>query len=185
MIRVAAASDAREIAEIYAPIVTDTGISFEDEPPTTEEMAERISRTLKDFPWLVFEKDSAVIGYAYAAAHRSRAAYRWSCETSVYVSAAARRTGAARRLYIALLESLRGLGYANALAGITLPNEPSVGFHEAMGFEPIGIHKNIGFKSGAWRDVGWWNLPLQTLSHSPRSPLPFLEHQDTFTDAQI
>lgn len=177
-IRIAAISDAEAIAEIYAPIVTDTGISFEDVAPTGEEIAERIELTLKAFPWLVFEKDGDVVGYAYAAAHRTRAAYRWSCETSVYVGEGARRTGAARKLYTALFDALRNLGYVNALAGITLPNEPSVGFHQAMGFELIGVYKSIGFKSGEWRDVGWWNYPLQSLGDSPANPRLFDAHRD-------
>ena len=181
MIRIAAAEDASSIAAIYAPFVSDTGISFENVPPTVEEMAERIERTLESHPWLVLEKHGEVIAYAYATAHRSRAAYRWSCETSVYVGEAARRTGAARRLYTALFETLRVLGYANALAGITLPNEPSVRFHETVGFEPIGVFKNVGFKNGVWRDVGWWSLPLQILGNSPADPLPFAAHQNAFT----
>ena len=183
MIRTATAKDAGDIAAIYAPIVSNTDISFEDVPPTEDEMAARIARTLQTHPWLVFEKDEAVIGYAYAAAHRTRAAYKWSCETSVYVGETARRTGAARQLYTALFECLRTLGYANALAGITLPNDPSVGFHEAMGFQPIGVYKNVGFKGGEWRDVGWWSLPLQALGASPADPLPFGAHQGTSTGA--
>ena len=175
-IRVATANDAETIAEIYAPIVRDTGISFEDVPPTTEEMAGRIHSTLQTHPWLVYEKNGDVIGYAYATSHRSRAAYRWSCETSVYVGEAARRTGAAKKLYLKLFETLTHLGYANALAGITLPNIPSVGFHEHMGFEPIGIYKKVGFKNGEWRDVGWWNYPLQDMSDTPSDPLPFGEN---------
>ena len=179
-VRIATQEDSAAISAIYAPIVEGSGISFEEVAPPPDELADRITRTLSTHPWLVFEKDGDVTAYAYATPHRSRAAYRWSCETSVYVSAAARRTGAARTLYLKLFETLRALGYANALAGITLPNDPSRHFHEAMGFELIGIYPKVGFKSGAWRDVGWWNLSLQQMSDTPSNPLPFSENTHVF-----
>ncbi len=175
-IEIATIEDAGTIAEIYAPIVRSTGISFEDIPPTAEEMAARINQTLKTHPWLVLKNNGLVIAYAYATEHRARAAYRWSCETSVYVGEAARRTGAASQLYMRLFETLRELGYANALAGITLPNDPSVGFHEHIGFKPIGVYENIGFKNGEWRDVGWWTYRLQDLGSNPSDPRPFSAH---------
>ena len=178
--QIATTADAEAIASIYAPFVTDSAISFEDTAPTTEEMAQRIERTLQTHPWLVFKKEDEVLGYAYATPHRSRAAYRWSCETSVYVGEAARRAGVAKKLYLKLFETLKSLGYANALAGITLPNKPSIGFHEHIGFQLIGIYKNIGFKNGEWRDVGWWDCPLQQLSNEPNDPLPFAENRHLF-----
>jgi len=176
-IRVATKDDATAIQAIYAPIVRDTEISFEDTPPSIGEMSGRIETLLETFPWLVLESGGEVVAYAYAAAHRRRAAYRWSCETSVYVGEAARRTGAARRLYKELFSVLTDLGYANALAGITLPNEPSVGFHEAMGFKLIGVYPNVGFKSGGWRDVGWWNFELQKMANDPKDPIPFSKYR--------
>lgn len=176
-IRAATREDAAAIQAIYAPFVRDTGITFEETAPTVEEMADRIETLLETFPWLVLERDGEVVAYAYAAAHRKRAAYRWSCETSVYVGEAARRMGAARQLYHRLFKVLSDLGYANALAGITLPNEPSVGFHKAMGFELIGVYRNIGYKSGGWRDVGWWNFELQKMGNDPKDPLPFSKYQ--------
>ena len=179
-IRIASAEDAADITAIYAPIVRETGISFEDDPPTVEEMAERISNVLETHPWLVLEIDGVVVAYAYATSHRSRGAYRWSCEVSVYVGEEARRLGAARRLYQHLFKTLAELGFANALAGITLPNEASIGFHEHMGFELIGIYPNVGFKNGAWRSVGWWNLPLQEMRPAPANPLPFSKNQQAF-----
>ena len=179
-LQIATTADAEAIAAIYAPIVRETEISFEAAAPTPEEMAIRIARNLQTHPWLVFKKDDEVLGYAYATPHRSREAYRWSCETSVYIGEAARRTGIAKQLYLKLFETLKSLGYANALAGITLPNAPSVGFHEHIGFQLIGIYKNVGFKNGKWRDVGWWNCPLQKLSNDPGDPLPFAENPHLF-----
>lgn len=182
ILRIATPKDAASIAGIYAPSVRDSAISFEDVPPTPNEMAERIKHTLRNYPWLVAERDGNVIGYACATPHRTRSAYRWSCETSIYVSESAHRKGTAKRLYLKLFDVLARLGYANALAGITLPNDPSVKFHEHMGFELIGVYKNIGFKSGQWQDVGWWNLPLQKLGDTPSDPLAFSEHRHAFIE---
>ena len=183
-IRVATPADAADVQAIYAPIVKSSGISFEDTAPSVSDMARRIESTLQTHPWLVMEQGGDVIAYAYASAHRQRSAYRWSCEVSVYVGEAARRTGAASRLYAKLFDTLRALGFANALAGITLPNDPSVGFHEHMGFRPIGIYPKIGFKNGAWRDVGWWNLELQALGADPSGPLYFSENRQVFDVAE-
>lgn len=163
MIRMATPADAPAVQEIYAPIVRDTATSFEYEIPTVEEMRRRIEATLEKHPWLVCERDSRVIGYAYAGTHRARAAYQWTAEVSVYVAADARRGGVAFRLYTALFDELRRRGFHMAVAGITLPNPPSVALHERMGFVPLGVFHEIGYKFGAWRDVGWWEMKLQTL----------------------
>jgi phosphinothricin acetyltransferase len=111
-------------------------------------------------PWLVEEAGGELVAYAYACPHRARTAYRWSVEVSVYVAAGRHRQGHGRRLYEALIEDLRERGYHVACAGITLPNEASVALHEGLGFEPVGIYRRIGWKLGAWRDVGWWELQL-------------------------
>ena len=120
-------------------------------------MAERIRSAHE---WLVAERDGAVVGYAYGGTHRSRAAYRWTVEVSAYIDRAAQRAGLGRLLYADLFERLRARGFRLLVAGITLPNEPSVGLHEAMGFELVGVYKNVGFKAGRWWDVGWWQLDL-------------------------
>jgi phosphinothricin acetyltransferase len=159
-IRVARPSDAAAIQAIYAPIVRDTPISFEEIAPSVREMDERITRILAFYPYLVCEEGERVLGYAYADAHRARAAYRWSVDVSVYVDAAARRSGMGRALYIALFRILQRQGFHSAFAGITLPNASSVGLHEGLGFRPVGIYKEVGFKRGAWHDVGWWHLVL-------------------------
>lgn len=173
MIRVATPADADQVSIIYAPIVRDTVISFELQSPAPDEMRQRITRTLTTFPWLVFEDRGRLAAYAYASRHRERSAYQWSVDVSVYVEPGARRRGLGRRLYQALLGILRAQGFYTALAGIALPNRASVGLHEALGFEPIGVYRNVGYKLGGWRDVGWWALALRAYDPSPRPPRPF------------
>jgi phosphinothricin acetyltransferase len=114
-----------------------------------------------------------VVGYAYASPHRDRAAYQWSVDVTVYVSPRAHRTGTGRRLYGLLLAILRQQGYHQAFGGITLPNTASVGLHEAMGFTPVGVYRRVGFKLGAWRDVGWWGVELGPPPSAPAPPRPF------------
>jgi phosphinothricin acetyltransferase len=168
-IRVARPDDAAAIAAIYAPIVANTSISFEIEPPTVDEMRGRIAATLERLPWLVSEDDSgAVNGYAHAGKHRERPAYQWSVDVTAYVREDARGMGVGKRLYGALLAELVQLGYFQAFAGIALPNEASVALHEAVGFQPLGVYRSVGFKFGAWRDVGWWQRPLR----EPADPSP-------------
>lgn len=169
-IRLAEPEDAAGVLAIYEPIVRETAISFEWEPPSEEEMRRRMASTLEQRPWLVSMDGGTVAGYAYAAAHRERAGYRWSTETSVYVHAGYRRRGVARDLYAALLAVVRAQGFANALAGITLPNPASVGFHEACGFRRLGVYSAVGFKLGAWHDVVWLELRLRAGRGEPGSP---------------
>ena len=173
-IRVATPSDAQAVADIYGPIVRDTSISFELEPPNAEQMRERITSTLQSLPWLVSEDaQGAVTGYAYASRHRERAAYQWSVDTTIYLRADARGQGIGRQLYDELKRMLRELGYLQAFAGIALPNAASVALHEAVGFKPIGVYRNVGFKQGQWRDVGWWQCGLGPLRGEPKPPIAF------------
>lgn len=172
-IRVANPADAKAVAELYAPYVTDTPISFETDPPGADEMASRIEKTLRTHPWLVLVSDGRILGYAYAGPFRTRAAYRWSCEVSAYVGGGARRKGVGRALYTRLIHTLRRQNVAAAFAGITLPNPASVGFHESVGFAPIGIYPRAGFKFGTWYDVGWWGLTLAELGPAPPEPIRF------------
>lgn len=152
--------DAGACLDIYAPFVEDSAVSFEEAAPSLSEFTARIEHYTEMYPWLVLEDRDRIVGFAYAAAHRARAAYRWSCETSVYVDPDDRRRGIGRRLYEALLPLLVTQGRTLALAGITLPNPGSVALHEAIGFSAIGVYPGVGFKAGAWRDVGWWGLRL-------------------------
>jgi phosphinothricin acetyltransferase len=168
-IRLADIDDAPQIHAIYAPIVAETAISFELEPPSVEEMRRRIGTTLLTFPWLVCERDG-VIGYAYAGVFRSRPAYQWTIEVSAYVHADHRGKGVARALYTSLFECLRVQGYRTALAGIALPNSASVALHERMGFLSVGVFHHVGYKLGVWHDVGWWELTLQELPSPPLQP---------------
>lgn len=156
-IREATAADAAACREIYAHYVTDTVITFEYEVPTSDQMAARIEAA---HAWLVAERDDRVVGYAYAGPHKARAAYDWSCEVSVYLAPGLRRTGAGRALYEALFAVLRERGYAMTVAGITLPNPASEGLHAALGFEPVGVFRRIGWKFDAWHDVYWCQRAL-------------------------
>ena len=142
-------------AAIYRPYVTDTVITFEYEPPTAEDMADRIAVAQEKHGWVVLEEDDRVVGYAYAATWHPRAAYRWACEVSVYLEPGRRRGGAGRTLYAALFDRLAARGYRRLIAGMTLPNPASEGLHRALGFEPIGVQRRIGWKNGDWHDVGW------------------------------
>jgi phosphinothricin acetyltransferase len=166
-LRVATPDDAAAVRAVYAPNITDSATSFEDVVPSTEEMRTRITATLATTPWLVCERAGEVIGYAYASKHQARAAYQWSADASVYVSAAARRLGVGRGLYTALFTLARLQGYCAIHAGITLPNAASVGLHEALGFTPVGIYPKVGYKRGAWHAVGWWQLELAPRDGAP------------------
>jgi L-amino acid N-acyltransferase YncA len=161
-IRAATADDAEAIAAIYAPVVRDTTISFEWEPPSTAQMRARIEKTIATHPWLVAVDDAGIVaGYVLAGKHREPASYQWSVNTSAYVRADVRGQGIGRRLYAALFDELVGLGHFRAFAGIALPNAASVALHERVGFRPLGVYERVGFKHGAWRDVGWWQRTLQ------------------------
>lgn len=159
-VRVATPDDAADVAAIYAPIVRDTVISFEYDEVTPRQMRQRIVMALERHPWLVAHADDTLVGYAYADSHRSRAAYAWSADVSVYLAPHARRQGVGRTLYTALLDLLRAQGYANAFAGVALPNPASVALHRSVGFTPIGVYRSVGWKFGAWHDVGWWQRGL-------------------------
>lgn len=153
--------------------MTDTVISLEEEAPDEQEFAERISLVTQTHPWLLAVQDEAVTGYAYASPHHQRAAYRWAADVAVYVRRGQHRHGAGRALYRALFELLVRQGIHVACAGVTLPNEASVGFHESFGFKPVGIYRRIGFKHGHWRDVGWWQRDLVAPSEDhPAEPGP-------------
>ena len=173
-IRTARAFDAPAIAAIYAPIVRSTAISFETEPPSSDVMARRIAGTLSTHPWLVAERDNEVLGYAYAGKHRERAAYRWSVDISAYVREDMRRMGIGRAMYERLVAILRAQGFRSAFAGIALPNPASIALHEAVGFRPLGVYRDVGFKLGRWHDVGWWRLALSESELPPEEPRPFV-----------
>jgi L-amino acid N-acyltransferase YncA len=158
-IRAARADDAAAIARVYAPHVEASYASFEEVAPTAEEIAQRMADP-PALPWLVAERDGEVVGFAYAAHHRVRRAYRWSCDLSVYLDASATGHRVGTELYARLIPVVRELGHVSAYAAIALPNAASVRLHEKHGFVPLGTFRDVGFKLGAWRDVAWFHLSL-------------------------
>jgi L-amino acid N-acyltransferase YncA len=161
LIRAATQADEPAMLAIYAPIVRETVISFEIEPPTLEEFSSRIKKYTEGWAWLVAEEDGRLLGYAYGSSHRERLAYKWSTEVSGYVYHSARGRGVGRRLYEALFLALADKGYCNAYAGIALPNVPSVALHQSVGFRAVGQFPAVGRKFGRWHDVGWFHRTLR------------------------
>lgn len=177
-IRTAGPEDAAGVAAIYAPIVRDTHTSFETVVPSADEMWRRIETTLPRYPWLVCVGGGdvgEVLGYAYASEHRPRCAYQWAVETTVYITESARRTGVGRALYDRLFEILVRQGFTRAIAGVSLPNEASVGFHESFAFERIATYPHVGYKFGKWYDTGWWQRPLAPEGDPPVAPVWFAD----------
>jgi len=178
-IRVARPDDAAAFAGIYGPFTERTAVSFEDEPPSADEMRARIARTLQWTPWLTATSAGEVAGYAYASKHRDRAAYRWAVDVSAYVHERFRGHGVGRRLYERLFEIIRGQGFRRAYAGIALPNDASVALHRAAGFELVGVYQRVGWKLGAWHDVAWYacDLSPDETDLPPGEPIPFSDYQ--------
>lgn len=174
MIRIARPDDVAAMLAIYAPFIVNTAVTFEVEVPTIEAFAQRIADIQEEAPCLVWEQDGIILGYAYAAPHRWRAAYQWTRELSVYIHKDARSQNYGKALYTSLIALLRCQNYRTVLAGITLPNIPSVRFHERQGFYPVGVYDNIGFKLGKSYRVGWWQLLLQEMQE-PALPIRALE----------
>jgi L-amino acid N-acyltransferase YncA len=170
LIRLATAADGECLAEIDAPAVDGSGISFELEPPDGAEMAHRVEYVTARTPWLVCEEAGVVTGYAYAGLHRERPAYRWSVEVSAYVHPEHHHAGIGRALYTSLFATLAVQGFHNAYAGVALPNDISLAFHLAMGFSPVGTYCRVGYKLGAWRDVTWLERTIAPHVADPHPP---------------
>lgn len=173
VIRPAKEADAADMLAIYAPYVTDTTVSSEYEAPSLAAFQQRIRGCLERLPWLVCVIDGEVAGYTYASPHRTRAAYQWSVETSIYVAPKFHRHGVAGALYHAIFEILRAQGYYNIFVGITSPNETSMKFHKAMGFVISGAYQNSMYKFGQWRDVLWMGKTLREHEGEPQPAIPF------------
>ncbi|MGB7799335.1 MAG: N-acetyltransferase family protein [Pseudonocardiaceae bacterium] len=169
-VRDASERDADACVAIYSPYVTDTAITFECDPPLPAEMAVRIASAMRTHAWVVLESQGRLVGYAYGGPFSSRAAYRWSCEVSVYLERGRRRAGGGRALYDTLFDRLAERGFRTAVAGMTLPNDASVGLHRAMGFEAVGTYRRIGWKLGSWHDVAWVQRTLATGHNPPAEP---------------
>jgi L-amino acid N-acyltransferase YncA len=169
-IRLATAADGPALAEIYASFVVSEATSFELEPPSGDDMARRVEAIGRRTPWLVCEHEGRLAGYAYASRHRERAAYQWAVDVSAYVHPAWQRRGIARALYTALFRCLARQGFYRAYAGITLPNEASIGLHVSSGFSLVGVYHAVGYKLGRWHDVAWYERSLQPLRDDPAPP---------------
>jgi L-amino acid N-acyltransferase YncA len=175
MIRLATPGDAESILSIYAPYIENTSFTFETETPTITQFAERIESYLITWPWLVYEINGKIAGYAYASRYRERTAYQWSVECSVYIHHDYQRKGLANALYTTLFELLKIQGFRNVYAVINLPNEKSVKFHENFGFEYFATYEKVGYKLGQWKNVGWWKLILNEFVNEPAAPIRFNE----------
>ena len=171
MIRLATAADAEAILAIYAPYISNTSITFETEVPAVSSFAGRIETYLQSWPWLVYEMDGIVAGYAYATRHRERTAYQWSVECSVYMHDNYLRKGIARQLYEKLFRLLKMQGFTTVYAVINLPNDRSVAFHESIGFTYFATYEKVGYKLGKWKNVGWWQLRLNEFPDEPAPPV--------------
>ena len=161
MIRAATTADAAAIAAIYNHYVLHTIITFEEEAVGVADMAQRITEILgAGLPWFVWQENDRVLGYAYAGKWKSRCAYRYSVESSIYLAQEATGRGLGTKLYVALVEALRTKGIHSIIGGIALPNPASVGVSEKLGFQKIGHFKEVGWKFEKWIDVGYWELIL-------------------------
>lgn len=171
VIRFATPIDGADLATIYAPAVIERATSFELEAPDAAEMGARTKKA-SWAPWLVYEEDGRVLGYAYGGKHRERAAYQWAVEVSAYVREDQHRRGIGRALYTSLFELLILQGFRSAFAGIVPPNAASFALHQSVGFTPLGVFHRIGYKHGMWHDVAWFERPLGAYDAKPSEPIP-------------
>ncbi|WP_407353439.1 arsinothricin resistance N-acetyltransferase ArsN1 family B [Luteimonas sp. R10] len=161
VIRPAVPGDADAIARIYNHYVAGSCVTFETDPVSGTEMAQRVADTLEvPLPWLAAEADGAIAGYAYASKWKGRCAYRYSVETTVYLDPRCTGRGLGRDLYAALIDAVKALGMRAAIGGIALPNAASVALHERLGFRKVGHFEQVGFKQDRWIDVGYWQRLL-------------------------
>ena len=158
MIRTVLNKDIREISTIYNYYIENTTITFEEEPISDDEMGKRINEIVPSYPWLVYEYNETVLGYAYATRWRARAAYRHSVELSIYISKDNLGKGIGKKLYETILAELRKTDVHAVIGGMSLPNEPSEKLHESLGFKKIAEFKEVGYKFQKWIDVGYWEL---------------------------
>lgn len=174
-IRLATEADLPRILEIYAPYIETTAISFEYTVPTLEEFTQRFQKITANFPWLVWEEDGTVLGYAYGSLPFERAAYQWSAEASIYLCPEAKGRGIGKSLYAALEEILKRQGYRKVYAIITTANEASVAFHKAVGYRHTATFPDCGYKFGQWYGTVWLEKDLNTWPAPPKSPISVTE----------
>jgi phosphinothricin acetyltransferase len=159
MVRLATLADTREIADIYNYYITNSIITFEEIEISTEMMLDRIQVTLgHQLPWLVYEDEKGISGYAYAGKWNARSAYKHSAEVTVYLRHGETGRGLGSLLYKELIAQLRSMDFHAIIGGIALPNAPSVALHEKLGFEKVAHYREVGFKFNQWIDVGYWQL---------------------------
>jgi phosphinothricin acetyltransferase len=158
MIRKASPEDAEQLVEIYNYYVETSTVTFEETFVSTSEFAKRIVEVLEKFPYFVYEEEGKILGYAYTGVFRTRIAYRFSSEASVYVHKDHFKKGIATKLYAVLLDEMKAIGLKSALGGITLPNKGSVVLHEKFGFKKVAHFEKVGYKFDQWLDVGFWQL---------------------------
>ncbi len=156
MIRNAKPEDAQAICDIYNYYVLNTIVTFEEDIVLAEDMAERITKVLEKYSWLVYEHEGEIVGYAYAGEWKSRCSYRFSVESSVYLKDGFSGQGIGSKLYEALFKELEKTDIHAIIGGVSLPNEGSVALHEKFGFEKIAQFKEVGYKFKKWIDVGYW-----------------------------
>lgn len=163
MIRTATVSDVPEMLEIYAPFIRTTTYTFEYEVPSVEDFSRRFAAVTEKLPWLVYEEDGHILGYAYASLPFERAAYRWCAEPSIYLAPQAQGRGVGKKLYEILENLLTQMGYRTMLAIITGENTRSIRFHQALGYTQCGLFHNVGLKFGRWLDVYWLEKQLHSV----------------------
>ena len=173
MIRIAEPCDAEKMLAIYAGYILNSAASFEYTVPSGQEFYQRMQETQPEFPWLVYEKDGLIAGYAYASRTFGRAAYKWNASVSIYVSEKYHGTGIAASLYECIEEFMRVQGYYYLYAGITSSNIASLRFVEKYGFIKTAVYPNSGFKLGEWHDVVWLYKTLREPGGTPSEPEQF------------
>lgn len=170
MLRIAREADLPEMLEIYAPYVLNTTVSFEYAPPSPAEFRRRFTEYTKQFPWLVWEEGDRILGYAYASAPFTRAAYQWCAEPTVYLRPEARGRGIAARLYAVLEDILARQGYLVLYALVCGENTPSIHFHQKQGYQIRAQFPDIGFKMGRWLSLYWFEKPLKMVKTPSNFP---------------
>ncbi|ASW43288.1 GNAT family N-acetyltransferase [Clostridium isatidis] len=160
MIRLVKLTDAKDIVDIYNYYILNTNITFEEEELTIKEMEKRIREKTKKYPWLVYEEDKKVLGYAYLSQWKERSSYRYSCEASIYLHKDYKGKGLGTKLYEELLKLAKEINMHIIISGITIPNEASIKLHERLGFEKVAEFKEVGFKNNSWLNVGYWQKKI-------------------------
>lgn len=174
--RQATENDAKELLDIYAPYITNTTITFEDEIPSVINFQQRIRDISESFPYLVAEDDDGkILGYAYAHLYGPRTAYAWTVEASIYVDHNYKGHGLGTELYQHLEDILKKQNVVNLMACITEENDNSIRFHEKFGYKKVGTFEKVGFKFGRWLDVTWMQKTLNEKSTKMSKVIPYKE----------